>query len=44
MSFTLVNFPWILDTSCKNDILIFDNKDKMKGEIDKELLNMLNPF
>ena len=39
--FTLCNFPWILNTASKSDILVWDSKDKMKGEIDKELINNL---
>lgn len=40
-NFTLVNYPWLLDTQSKSDILIMDSRIKMKGEMDKELLNNL---
>lgn len=48
MTFTLANYPWILDTQSKSDILFLDSRDKMKGEIDKELMrnllqNIYNP-
>ncbi len=39
--FCLCNYPWILNTASKSDILVWDSKDKMKGEIDKELINNL---
>ena len=46
MTFTLVNFPWVLDTQSKSDILFLDSREKMKGEIDKEIMKNLleNPF
>lgn len=48
MTFTLANYPWILDTQSKSDILFLDSREKMKSEIDKELMrnlfqNIYNP-
>lgn len=34
-----INFPWILDTQAKSDILLLDSRSKMDNEIDKELIN-----
>ena len=41
MTFTLANYSWILDTQSKSDILFLDSREKMKGEIDKELMRNL---
>lgn len=42
----LINFQWILDTQSKSDILFIDSREKMRGEIDKEMINnlLINPF
>lgn len=42
----LINFSWILDCQSKSDILFIDSREKMKGEIDKEIINnvLVNPF
>ena len=44
--FTAVNYPWILDTQSKSNILLMDSREKMKGEIDKEIMKSIleNPF
>lgn len=44
--YTFVNFPWILDTQSKSDVLFLDSREKMKKEIDNEMLrNILdNPY
>ena len=34
-----MNYPFILDTQSKSEILLLDCRDKMKQEIDKELIN-----
>ena len=31
--YTFVNFPWILDTQSKSDVLFLDSREKMKKEI-----------
>lgn len=42
----LINFPWILETQIKSDILLIDSQSKMKGVIASEALNNFfnNPF
>ena len=43
---TLINYPWIFDCFSKSEVLFIDSRDKMKGEIDKDIINNLlyDPF
>jgi ubiquitin-protein ligase E3 A len=36
-----MQFPWLLDSQSKSDIIFIDSREKMKGEIDKEILTNL---
>ena len=42
----LIHYHWILDTQSKNEILFFDSRMKMGGEIDNEIIRnfAFNPF
>jgi ubiquitin-protein ligase E3 A len=46
VAFTLINYSFLLDTQTKSDIVLMDCRDRMKGEIDKELMNtfLFNPI
>lgn len=45
-NFTLVNYPWLLDAQSKSEVLLMDYRERMKSEIDKELIASVfaNPF
>ena len=42
----MIHYHWIMDTVSKNEILFFDSRMKMGGEIDNEIIKnfALNPF
>jgi hypothetical protein len=40
VNFTMLNYPFLLDTLTKSEVMQIDCNMKMKGEIDRELLNL----